>query len=137
MAEVKHDYTVAVRMACKALQIPEPVAEYVFAKPRKFRADFSWVEQRIILEIEGGTWIQGRHSRGEADHEKYNLAESLGYLVFRTTPQKVGNLALYHFIKGLLCASSSIATAVPSASRPSANAGFSRLARGCNLPRCT
>ena len=101
-----HDYTAAVRVACRAVQIPEPTAEYVFAPPRKFRADFCWIEQRIILEVEGGTWVQGRHSRGEADHVKYNLAASLGYRVFRTTPQKVGNLALYHFIKGLLCASS-------------------------------
>ena len=115
---MKHDYTVAVRMACKALQIPEPVAEYVFAPPRKFRADFSWVEEKIILEVEGGTWIQGRHSRGEADHEKYNLAASLGYRVFRTTPKKVAHLDIYHLIKELLCASSLTTYAVQWASPP-------------------
>jgi len=99
---MKHDYSPSVKIACKALGIPEPTAEYVFAPPRKFRADFCWIPQQIILEIEGGTWIQGRHSRGESDHEKYNLAASLGYRVFRTTPQKVTNLALYYLIKGLL-----------------------------------
>jgi len=116
---MKHDYTVAVRIACKALQIPEPVGEYLFAKPRKFRADFCWVEPRIILEVEGGTWIQGRHSRGEADHEKYNLAASLGYRVFRTTPKKVAHLDIYHLIKDLLCASNLTTYAVPWASPPS------------------
>ena len=95
----KHDYSATVKIACKALGLPIPEAEFKFVPDRKFRADFCWPEEKVILEVEGGTWVQGRHSRGEADHEKYNLAAAMGYLVFRTTPQKVGNLDLYRLIK--------------------------------------
>ena len=98
---MKHDYSSQVRLACKAVGVSMPVAEFKFAKHlgRKFSADFWWPGLGVILEVEGGTWVGGRHSRGESDHEKYNLAASLGYKVFRTTPQKVGNLALYRLIK--------------------------------------
>lgn len=97
----KYDYSTQVKLACKAVGLPMPEAEFAFAKHlgRRFRADFCWPPERVILEVEGGTWVQGRHSRGEADHEKYNLAASLGYLVFRTVPKKAGDLALFRLIK--------------------------------------
>lgn len=49
-------------------------------------------EEWIAIEIEGGVWNQGRHSRGkgmEADMEKYNRAALLGWRVFRFTPAMV------------------------------------------------
>ena len=96
---MKRDYSLAVRLACRTLNLPDPVAEYRFTPPRKFRFDFAWPAVHVALEVDGGTWVRGRHSRGEADHEKMNLAASKGWKVFRTTPQKVGNLALYRLIK--------------------------------------
>ncbi len=67
----------------------EPIAEYCFAPPRKFRFDWSWPEVKVALEVEGGVWTQGRHNRPKgflADISKYNLAGLLGWRVFRTTP---------------------------------------------------
>ena len=47
------------------------------------------------MEIEGGVWSGGRHTRGIGfvkDMEKYNAAASLGWRVFRFTPQQVRRL---------------------------------------------
>lgn len=74
---------------CKAVKLGVPVAEYRFAPPRKWRFDFAFVEQKIAIEVEGGVWTGGRHTRGSGflkDMEKYNAAAVLGWRVFRCTP---------------------------------------------------
>lgn len=70
----------------RALKLPEPCREHHFAKPRRWRADFAWPTLKVMVEIEGGTWVNGRHTRGggfEADLEKYNAAAMLGWAVLR------------------------------------------------------
>lgn len=65
--------------------------EFVFARPRRWRADFL-VGDNILVEIDGGTWIGGRHTTGtgfEADCEKLNAATLNGYRVLRFTPGMV------------------------------------------------
>ena len=56
--------------------IPKPVGEYRFFDGRWFRFDYAWLEPwKVATEIEGGTWVQGRHSRGKgfaSDCKKYN-----------------------------------------------------------------
>jgi len=66
--------------------------EYRFDVTRKWRFDFAWPAQMIAVEVEGGTWSSGRHSRGagfEADCTKYNEAALLGWLVLRVTPKMI------------------------------------------------
>ena len=66
----------------------QPIAEYPFAKPRRFRFDFAFPIERVAVELEGGVWSGGRHTRGagyESDCEKYNLASLLGWRVLRFT----------------------------------------------------
>jgi very-short-patch-repair endonuclease len=66
--------------------------EYMFAYPRKWRADFAFVEDRLLVEIEGGVWAQGRHTRGSGfvkDLEKYNQATILGWKLLRVTPAMI------------------------------------------------
>jgi len=68
------------------------VRELVFAPPRKWRFDFAWPEQRIAVEIEGGSWVQGAHVRGghfESDIEKYNAATERGWQVYRFSSDMV------------------------------------------------
>ena len=67
------------------------VREFVVAPPRKYRADF-FVALDLLIEVEGGAWINGRHSRGsgmEADCEKSALAAARGYRLLRVTPAQV------------------------------------------------
>lgn len=66
--------------------------EYRFHPQRKWRADFAIVEVKLLIEVEGGTWTQGRHTRGkgyQADLEKYNTATVLGWSLLRFTPQQM------------------------------------------------
>lgn len=68
--------------------------------PRKWRADFA-IEgayneadhiDRLLVEIDGGGYVSGRHSRGagmEKDAEKQSAAAILGYRVIRATPKQV------------------------------------------------
>jgi hypothetical protein len=62
--------------------LPKPEIEYRFHPDRKWRFDFAWPEQRVYLEVQGGIWISGGHSRGagmKRDWEKFNAATVLGW----------------------------------------------------------
>ena len=66
--------------------LPEPEREYRFAPPRRFRADFAYPEKKILVEVQGGIYTRGAHSRGtglERDYEKINLAQLNGFMVFQ------------------------------------------------------
>ena len=70
----------------RSLGLPEPEREYQFHPTRKWRFDFAWPSKMIAVEVEGGIWSGGRHTRGAgfvADCEKYNAAAELGWRVFR------------------------------------------------------
>lgn len=71
------------------------VPEYKFHPTRKWRFDFAWPENKIAMEVEGGVWTGGRHTRGAGflkDCEKYNAAASLGWRIFRFTPKQIRRL---------------------------------------------
>lgn len=79
------------------------VPEYHFTPTRKWRFDFvisdgkafelkDWFDRVIALEVEGGAWTNGRHTRGSGfvkDLEKYNEAAALGWRILRVTPDQL------------------------------------------------
>lgn len=72
----------------RALGVPEPEREYRFNVERRWRADFAWPALRLLVEVEGGTYSGGRHTRGAGyaeDCEKYNAAAAVGWTVLRYT----------------------------------------------------
>ena len=78
----------------KLVGLPEPEREYRFAPPRRFRADFAYPERKLLIEVEGGVWTRGRHTRGAgytSDAEKYNLATVKGWRVLRFTGDMIKN----------------------------------------------
>ena len=86
-------------------QVPPCLTEYQFHPERKWRFDFAWPEQKVALEVEGGSWMAGRHSRGagfNADMEKYNAAVLAGWKVLRVTPQTVAMMDTVLMLKRLL-----------------------------------
>jgi very-short-patch-repair endonuclease len=92
-------------MTAEALGIPSPKMEYQFLRTRKFRFDFAWLDHKLAVEIEGGVWISGRHTRGHgyiSDMEKYNLATKDGWRVLRFTPKQIKELETYEMIKECL-----------------------------------
>ena len=69
---------------------------------RKFAADFFLPQLRLVIEIQGGTYIRGRHNRPEgfrADCEKNNLLTLLGYRVFKADVEQVKKGTLLQWVK--------------------------------------
>jgi hypothetical protein len=90
--------------------------EFRFAPPRRWRADFlvcwpshegGYINDRnnLLVEIDGGGYVAGRHSRGkgiEDDAEKQSAAAILGYRVIRCTPRQVENGTALSWIRQAL-----------------------------------
>jgi len=69
-----------------------PVREHKFHSVRRWRFDLAFLENKLAIEIEGGVWIRGRHTRGSgfiSDIDKYNNAVLLSWKVLRFTPNDV------------------------------------------------
>ena len=69
-------------------------SEYRFHETRKWRFDFALPEKKLAIELEGGIWVKGAHTRGShfnSDCEKYNNAALLGWRVFRITTDMIGS----------------------------------------------
>jgi hypothetical protein len=84
---------------------PKPVKEHRFHPERRWRFDLAWPEKKVALEIEGGVWTGGRHTRPSGflgDMEKYNSAALLGWRVFRVTPAKLRAMDTIQMLKEAL-----------------------------------
>ena len=82
---------------CRGMGLPQPVVEWYFAKPRMWRFDYAWPEFRLALEVEGGIWTQGRHTRGAGalkDLEKYSEAAILGWRIIYCVPDDLATVGL-------------------------------------------
>jgi len=69
---------------------PDMETEYRFDSTRRWRFDLAWPPHDLAMEIEGGAWTKGRHTRGSGfvkDLEKYNEATAQGWRILRVTPQ--------------------------------------------------
>jgi len=87
---------------CKAYG---PVAEHRFCPTRRFRIDVAFPAQMLAVEIEGGGFVGGRHSRGlgmESDAEKSALLAILGWRLIRCTPRQVKNGVAYAWVRQAL-----------------------------------
>ncbi|MDM1247900.1 DUF559 domain-containing protein [Acinetobacter sp. R933-2] len=66
--------------------------EFQFNPERKWRADFYILGSKVLIEVEGGIWSNGRHTRAQGylgDMEKYNSAQEFGYSVYRYSTEQV------------------------------------------------
>lgn len=66
--------------------------EFKFCPHRRWKSDFRILGTNILVEVEGGTWSGGRHTRGKGyadDCEKYSWAAANGWTVLRYTTQQV------------------------------------------------
>ena len=93
----------ALLMHCRALGLPEPVAEFRFHATRRWRFDFAWPNLKLAVEIDGGAFIPGgsRHTRGagyRADCEKLAEAAIAGWRVIRCLPEHVTKGDAVHWI---------------------------------------
>jgi very-short-patch-repair endonuclease len=80
------------RAWCHAGGLPEPTPEHRFHPIREWRFDWAFLDFQVAIEIEGGVWTEGRHTRGAGfveDMRKYNEAAVLGWTVLRVTPEQL------------------------------------------------
>ena len=87
---------------CRSDLNVECVKEFKFHPKRRWRFDYAIPEHRIALEVEGGVWTGGRHTRPQGflgDIEKYNTATLMGWRVFRTTPDDLLKTATLNLLK--------------------------------------
>ena len=73
----------------------EWIAEHRFAHARRFRFDFANPSWLLAIEIQGGIWTGGRHSRGGkaqlAEMQKMNLAAIFRWHVMYFSPQQINS----------------------------------------------
>lgn len=105
---------------CLQAGIPEPVTEHRFGAEasggagkglrkrleetglQDWRFDYAWPQFKVALEVEGGAYIGGRHTRGSGfveDMSKYNSAAMLGWLVLRCIPRELCKVATVEAVK--------------------------------------
>jgi hypothetical protein len=68
--------------------------EYLFAYPRKYRADYAHKQARVLIDIQGGVYARGNsgHSSGvgiSRDCEKLLYAQILGFKLFYLTKEMI------------------------------------------------
>jgi hypothetical protein len=88
-------------LQCRDSGLVIPDREHKFMDGRRFRFDFAWADKMLGVEIEGGVFSGGRHTRGvgySRDLEKYNLAAMHGWTVYRFTTQDVKQGIAVRFI---------------------------------------
>lgn len=76
--------------------------EFYFMVTRQWRFDYCIPEHKIFIEVEGGVYTNGRHTRPKGfmgDMEKYNSATALGWKMIRTTPSELLTTSLINIIK--------------------------------------
>ena len=92
LAQNSEKITDAFTLLCRKELRQECVKEYRFHPKRKWRFDYAFPAVKLALEVEGGVWTRGRHTRPQGflnDIEKYNTATLLGWRVLRTTPDEL------------------------------------------------
>jgi hypothetical protein len=76
------------------------IEEFCPIPNRKFRADFFLKKYNVLIEIEGGIWNQGRHTRGFGyanDVRKYNDFILAGYKLIRFTSDDFMAITKYEY----------------------------------------
>lgn len=97
---VKHgdDYRI-FELALVALGAPRPEREHRFHPHRRWRFDLAWVLEGgrgIALEVDGGAFTGGRHTRGAGFREdlaKRRAATLLGWRVLHYLPEELATIA--------------------------------------------
>jgi very-short-patch-repair endonuclease len=87
------------------------VQQHAFARKigRRWLFDFAFPDLGLAIEVEGGEWVQGRHTRPvgfRQDCEKYNAAAEMGWRVLKYVPAQVKSAEAVNQIKRIVDAGS-------------------------------
>jgi hypothetical protein len=90
-----------------AYGLPKPIFEHRFVLSRRWRADLYFERNgvKLAVEVEGGAWTRGRHTRGAGfikDMEKYNRYTLEGIWLLRCVPDDLLTVDFLSMIKAKL-----------------------------------
>lgn len=74
--------------------LPTPHREFKFHPTRRWRFDLAFVDAGLLVDVQGATWAQGKHTRGngyENDCEKMAEAMLMGFRVLWVTSGMVND----------------------------------------------
>ena len=83
----------------------EYVAEYKFHPVRRWRFDIAIPAHKLAIEVQGGIYIHGRHTRGNAledEYAKINTAVAMGWRVLFATTRLISSGAIVDFVKTII-----------------------------------
>ena len=81
----------AIVADCETHDLPAPELEYRFCD-RKWRFDAAWPAYSVAVEVHGGVWVSGHHTRGQGfidDREKMNHAQIAGWIVLEFVTEQI------------------------------------------------
>jgi very-short-patch-repair endonuclease len=88
------EFQFEMQLVYNKTNVPAFEKQLRFNPSRKWKSDFGWKDYKLLVEIEGGVYTNGRHVRGsgfEKDCEKYNSAVLDGWKILRFGPNHVKN----------------------------------------------
>lgn len=93
---MSHSYDIYVFSILQSLGVERNLifSEYKFLSERRFRFDYAIPRYQLGIEIDGGVFCGGRHTRGLGfikDQEKTNLACCEGWYVLRFIPKDLNS----------------------------------------------
>lgn len=86
---------------CRRNGFTVPKPEYKFHPTRRWKFDLAWPADMVAIEIQGGAFVGGGHTRGpkfEKDCEKFSIAASLGWRILLCTHRQVESGKLFKWI---------------------------------------
>lgn len=89
---MKHSAHLTLAIHIRAKGLPAPAHEFRFHPRRLWRFDLSWPDYKLAVEVHGGVYSQGRHTRGSGftkDREKINAAIEMGWSVLEYSTEQV------------------------------------------------
>lgn len=101
----KRPLTDAFTAICRSELRMEVVKEFRFHPTRRWRFDYAIPSHKIALEVEGGVFTGGRHTRSKGfigDMEKYNEAARLGWTVVRVIPAELYTRKTVQLLRDLI-----------------------------------
>lgn len=80
-----------------------PVAHYRYdSADRRRHFDFAWPEAKLAVEIQGGSFVNGRHIRPSgqaADFRKLNRAQAMGWVVLQANTPMLARGSAESFVE--------------------------------------
>lgn len=85
-------FTVRPMVHCYECHDEDGPCLHSYEHGRNWRCDFAWPDLRLIVEVEGGLYTQGRHVRPSGftkDLQKYNEIAAAGWKLLRFSRREV------------------------------------------------